>query len=111
MDPGRFRAQLLELREQLTARLQRLDRHLHNRSEPLPADSGERAIELENRELLESLDHGAAAELQQVDHALARIETGTFGRCEGCGGAIPMARLELLPFATRCTGCARAGER
>lgn len=111
MDTRRFRAQLLALREDLTARLQRLDRHLHHRAEPLSADSGERAIELENRELLEGLDDGAAAELRQVEHALTRLETGQFGRCEACGGAIPIVRLDLLPFATSCAGCARAGER
>lgn len=111
MDQQRFRTKLLELREQLRGRLQRLDRHLHHRSEPLSPDSAEQAIELENRELLEGLDDRAATELQQVDHALARIETGEYGRCERCRAAIPVARLELVPFATRCAACARAGER
>jgi len=111
MDVRRFRARLLELREQLTARLQRLDRHLHHRTEPLPADSGERALELENRELLEGLDDEAATELRQVEHALARLDTGTYGRCERCGGAIQVARLDMVPFATRCMACARAAER
>ena len=110
MDTRRFRTPLVGLREQLLARLQRLDRHLHHRAEPLPADSGERAIELENRELLEGLDDGAVAELQQVEHALARIDTGDYGRCEGCRAAIPVARLELVPFAVRCAACARATE-
>lgn len=111
MDLHPFRIRLLALREQLVERLQRLDRHLHHRAEPLPADSAERAIELENRELLEGLDDGAAAELRQVDHALARIETKDYGRCEQCGAAIAAARLDLVPFATRCMKCALASER
>ena len=111
MDRRPFRTRLQALREQLIERLQRLDRHLHHRAEPLPADSAERAIELENRELLEGLDDGAAADLRQVEHALARLETGEYGRCEQCRATIPAERLELVPFATRCTVCARAVER
>lgn len=103
-----IRTRLLALRQQLRERLQRLDRHLHHRDEPLPADSEERAIELQNREVLEGLDEGAAAELRQVEHALARLDAGSYGRCEGCAGVIAAARLELLPMATRCTDCARA---
>lgn len=40
--------------------------------------------------------------------ALARIESGTFGRCEGCGNPIPDERLEALPIATLCVSCKQA---
>ncbi len=103
-----FRARLLALHEQLTSRLQRLDRHLHHRTEPLPADSEERAQELENRDVLESLDDNANAELVDVEHALARMERGDYGTCERCHQAIPAARLEILPQASACAKCAGA---
>ena len=38
--------------------------------------------------------------------ALERIDAGTYGVCEVCGSAIPEARLEVRPDATRCVGCA-----
>jgi RNA polymerase-binding transcription factor DksA len=45
--------------------------------------------------------------LGEVAAALGRIERGTFGRCEGCGEAIPGGRLRALPYARYCVGCAR----
>ncbi len=40
--------------------------------------------------------------LGQVRHALARLEEGGYGTCEVCDEAIPPARLEARPWATRC---------
>lgn len=42
-----------------------------------------------------------------IDQALDRIAAKTYGICQNlkCGGAIPMARLEAVPFATLCTQC------
>ncbi len=37
--------------------------------------------------------------------ALQRIQDGTYGKCVGCGGKIPAARLHVKPEATRCIGC------
>jgi RNA polymerase-binding protein DksA len=45
--------------------------------------------------------------LTEVNDALARIERGTFGRCENCGQEISRARLEALPYARHCLRCAR----
>ena len=44
--------------------------------------------------------------LGQVDSALAKLENGTYGVCESCGESIPVARLEVLPYATKCVSCA-----
>jgi DnaK suppressor protein len=45
--------------------------------------------------------------IDKVEHALARIEAGSFGRCEGCGAAIEAERLDALPYATLCLADAR----
>lgn len=54
-------------------------------------------------------------ELEQLDHALDRIDAGAYGVCEACAEEIPERRLRALPMATRCVGCQReadgAGER
>ncbi|MFL5398026.1 MAG: TraR/DksA family transcriptional regulator [Myxococcales bacterium] len=58
-----------------------------------------------------ALDNGTAcrptatAELLETDAALARIEEGKFGRCDGCGGAIGRQRLLALPAARLCIEC------
>jgi DnaK suppressor protein len=41
---------------------------------------------------------------------LERIRSGSYGRCEGCGGKIPKPRLEALPYATLCINCQREME-
>lgn len=44
-------------------------------------------------------------ELRDLDAALQRIETGTYGDCIDCGDAIPFERLETMPAALRCVNC------
>ena len=44
--------------------------------------------------------------LTEVEHALAKIEAGTYGICEGCGRQIAMPRLEAMPAARLCIDCA-----
>lgn len=43
--------------------------------------------------------------------ALQRIEDGTYGICEDCGGPIGVERLEALPEATHCIECQKSKER
>ncbi len=47
--------------------------------------------------------------LRQIETALQRIESGSYGTCEHCGIDIDEARLEVLPFATVCVACAEKG--
>jgi RNA polymerase-binding transcription factor len=47
----------------------------------------------------------------QVEHAMRRLDGGTYGRCEVCGQPIAPERLAAFPSATTCIGCKRAGER
>lgn len=58
------------------------------------------------RAQVSSLLDSARRRLQELDAATARIEAGTYGRCDGCGGAIPAARLEALPATPWCVDCA-----
>jgi DnaK suppressor protein len=49
-------------------------------------------------------------ELAFIQQALARIEAGTYGRCESCDTSISAARLQVLPYATMCIRCQRESE-
>jgi DnaK suppressor protein len=49
--------------------------------------------------------------IAKIEEALGRIEAGTFGRCEGCGGRISPARIKARPVATFCIDCKREAER
>jgi len=72
-------------------------------SDPENADAGSMRLEYA-KEL--SIERNAADLLHKVEHALRRIDTGSYGVCEVCGEAIPIARLEVLPYATMCVTCA-----
>jgi RNA polymerase-binding transcription factor DksA len=41
-------------------------------------------------------------ELADVQHALQRLEDGTYATCERCSGPIDPARLESLPVTRLC---------
>ncbi|MCW3041495.1 MAG: hypothetical protein JWM31_3400 [Solirubrobacterales bacterium] len=46
--------------------------------------------------------------LDRVDRALAKLEDGTYGVCDGCGADIAPARLRFAPESVLCIACARA---
>jgi DnaK suppressor protein len=58
-----------------------------------------------------SLAGNARDLIDKVEHALARIDAGGFGRCEACGGPIEAERLDALPYTTLCLADARARVR
>jgi sigma-B regulation protein RsbU (phosphoserine phosphatase) len=72
---------------------------------------------LERRERLrDALGHGPASEdlthlLGEVDAALARLNGGTYGVCEGCQGQIEPDRLLSDPLARFCLDCLTPAER
>jgi DnaK suppressor protein len=49
--------------------------------------------------------------LKKIDHAIAKIEAGTFGICEECEEPISMKRLEARPETTLCIRCKEDQER
>jgi DnaK suppressor protein len=46
------------------------------------------------------------AGLARTDRALAKLDEGTYGTCDGCGEPIAPARLRALPDSVQCLGCA-----
>lgn len=49
-----------------------------------------------------ALEQNLEKSLKHVDHALERIQKGTYGVCEVCGVEINPNRLEANPYATTC---------
>src|SRR5260221_11628312 len=77
--------------EEAVQELATYDQHL--------ADQGTETFERE-RDL--SVLQRVEAQLREVDDALARLDAGTYGRCEICGKEIGEARLEAMPAARYC---------
>ncbi len=109
----RFRSRLEEERDRLIEVIReienereevRLTETSSERSpDPNTAEGGSLAFELE-KEL--SLAENAKDLLSKVEEAIDRLERGVYGDCAECGTAIPVARLEVLPYAKTCVECA-----
>ena len=74
-------------------------------------DTADSATEVVEQNLAVSLLGSATTTLDQIDTALRRIEEGHYDRCLDCGERIPAARLEAVPYATRCVQCAARQEQ
>ena len=89
-----------ESEDESISELSRLDQH--------QADIGTETFEREKDfSILERVE----AELNDVEHALRRIDDGTYGTCEACGRPIEEERLEAVPAARLCLADQAAAER
>lgn len=57
--------------------------------------------------ILSRLEGQQKHELDEIEDALTRLETGTLGVCQSCDRAIPLARLRAMPTARHCLDCQR----
>jgi RNA polymerase-binding transcription factor DksA len=73
-----------------------------------PADIGTETFE---REKDLSIIERVEAELADVEHALRRLDEGTYGTCEACGKPIGDARLDAMPAARLCLDDQARAER
>ncbi len=71
--------------------------------DPNFADSSQVTAERGEAEALAASLREALAE---VEHALAKLDDGSYGICESCGRPIQSARLEAMPAARLCIDCA-----
>jgi RNA polymerase-binding transcription factor DksA len=117
MDERGIRALLEEER----TRLQRLREGLSEATQPVEpetaadpgagghlADVGSEMFE-RSRDL--SIVEDLEAQLVEIDHAVSRIEHGTYGRCEACGREIDVERLQARPATRFCLEDQREAER
>jgi len=113
-DQMEFRNLLVEQKRKLWAELRedvfrQTGEELSSQYE-MPQDPGERSL------LDELADAGLAvadirrSQLTDLDAAQRRLESGTYGRCEGCGEAIDLQRLRLVPFTPYCVQCQKDQE-
>lgn len=98
--------------EQERVRLEQLlERVTANRRQAPELDSSERAVQLQNQEVVDALGNDAREDLKSIVAALARIESKQYGKCDECGKAIQRERLRAYPFAGKCIACASENER
>lgn len=105
-----YKQQLQTQRATLLSQLASLRGGPVGRAEASAAHFGEREpdsrAQMESERGLEfTLDARESAELDAIDAALRRIETGDYGVCTDCGTEIPDARLQAAPETPRCIVC------
>ncbi len=104
-----FRSRLESEHKHLTRELKQLKasvRPVEERREGSPFGKREEeaaeTFELEKRLALEKR---LGDQLAEVEHALHKLEEGTYGLCDICGQPINPDRLEALPQANLCLSC------
>ena len=80
-------------------------------SDQSSGDMVDLALDSAHNEISSQLAEVESRELAHVETALERIREGTYGACESCNEAIPLARLQALPYATSCIDCQRELEK
>jgi len=103
-DPVRIAELRLALNEQCRFRIEQLT-ELAARAENQSTNAGD-----PRDEVADALQAGAMSALAEIAAALVRMDVGRYGRCETCGVAIPLERLEILPMAALCMRCQRLQE-
>jgi DnaK suppressor protein len=109
----RFGKRLEEEQERLQELIEEYERELEvarmtesssDRS-PDPGNAEASSMKLEYAKEL-SIEQNTLDLLSKVQHALSRVKSGDYGICERCGEAIPIERLDALPYSTLCVNCA-----
>ena len=102
MEKARLEEQIEEYERELEEA--RLTESSSDRS-PDPGNAEASSMKLEYAKEL-SIEQNTLDLLSKVNHALERVEQKTYGICESCGTAIPVERLDVLPYSTLCVECA-----
>jgi RNA polymerase-binding transcription factor DksA len=109
--PSEFEAVRIKLEQQkqeLLARAAKVHADITRSSGPLEKDFAEQVVQMENDAVLAGIGEATAAELAQINRALAQIEQGGYGTCSHCGQPIGERRMQALPYSDRCITCADA---
>ena len=105
-----IKQRLYVMLEEQQLRLGRITVNVKHSDEPLEKDFAEQATQHENDEVLDYLGNSARAEIAQIKQAIARIDSGRYGKCEVCDEPIRKERLEAVPYSTMCIRCASQAE-
>ena len=103
-----IRQRLVQQKQELLARAAKVRADITRSSGPLDKDFAEQVVQMENDAVLAGIGEATAAELAQINRALAQLDQGSYGICSNCGKPISERRLQALPYSDRCITCAEA---
>jgi RNA polymerase-binding protein DksA len=106
-----IKSQLLELRTRLLLEVNSAERALREdvvkvgEISSVPTHPADQDVEGSDTEV--AIAQNEELLLEQVEAALQRIRTGTYGICQQCGRTIDAQRLQAVPYTADCIDCAR----
>ena len=103
--------ELSELRRAYDASLRDLDDLQRSSTDGAGDDQADAGSKTFEREQEQSIAANRRDLITQIQHAVERIDSGTYGYCESCGKPIPKARLKAFPAATLDVACKQREER
>jgi DnaK suppressor protein len=101
----RFRKVLLKEREEIIGDVKQIYESSQEVGQDGIQDIGDEAANVYNKQILLTLNENERVGLKEVDEALDRIVSKTYGICEECGEPIGLKRLEVKPVAKYCVPC------
>jgi len=111
--------QMQHYRDLLTAEKKQMESELRRRTEEFEqltdnsakagffGDQGDEATDIFEQEKNIALRESMERQIAKINHAMQRLEQGTYGVCEVCGQPIDPERLDAFPSATTCIQDAR----
>jgi DnaK suppressor protein len=109
-DVSLFRTLLQARRQEILDETDRAVGSMNGNERITYADPADRAALESDRNFLLRLRDRDRKLLSKIDEALARLEDGSYGRCEECGGQIGIERLKARPVTTLCIDCKASQE-
>src|SRR4029453_19054922 len=108
-------AEHAEVERLLRARLEEIAARLAELARPLEPGSGigfgkrigDGTTEAISRRNEIGVGNSLVVTEEKLRRALAKVEEGSYGRCDRCGGPIAPARLDAVPESVLCIDCAR----
>jgi DnaK suppressor protein len=100
-----IKKKLLKQRQELLTEAEHtLNNKISTEKESFPDPTDQAVAELDNNFVLR-LRGREQKLLKKIDEAISRIDSGSYGVCESCGGPISAKRLEARPVTTLCIEC------
>ncbi len=102
---NKLREQQAELRAEVKEERAESDSERDRRSAREVQDRGDEANTDQWREANAAMIDHHVDEISDIQAALSRVDSGTYGLCVDCGETIGFQRLQAYPSANRCLQC------
>ena len=105
-----FKRGLQEQQRELSLAIEKAEKEIRDFTGPVPLESIDLTSVSASKESLFISSSQNRNRLHMIQHALERINDGSFGICVDCGGSIRLKRLQALPWASLCIPCQEQAE-